>query len=345
MIKMKLFAVYVFMACSGVVSSQEQDNKTVVRLEPDYNPLWIQMGRKFSATCIAESDKDKTVTWTINGAEPKAWGFTVKNSSATLPDGRVRTSSLLTKDTIGFEDFNLEGLLCETEDRVEKYVAVHLFNVQTEHPNITEGEDISLKCAPDQPARVVWSHDDHVISSATERRVLTENNTTLVIQNSRPQDSGLYKCTVLIEAGYDMTMKTPKEQAFVQNIPVSAKPYLLKKVTTRVETLINDTLSLVCPVAAYPPPEVYWLRDDDSPVPRSARNLFAESHGLQDATLTVIDVTKTDLGVYVCVAENSVGKMVKEFHVGLVGGASFGHAHAGLWSVLIGFCVSVLFSM
>lgn len=113
-----------------------------------------------------------------------------------------------------------------------------------------------------------------------------------------------------------------------------------------MELLINETLTVTCPVAAFPSPEVFWLRgEDDSPVQKSSRVMFADYDGVTDATLMISNLTKDDLGVYVCVAENSVGRMKKEFRIGLVGGALSGHAHAGLLSVFIGLCVAVLFMM
>ena len=126
---------------------------------------------------------------------------------------------------------------------------------------------------------------------------------------------------------------------------VSGKPYLQEKTSSTVEILINETLTVTCPVTAFPPPDVFWLREDDSPVQKSTRVMFADYNGVTDATLMISNLTKEDLGVYVCVAENPVGRMKKEFRVGLIGGALSDHAHAGLLSVFIGLCLAALLMM
>lgn len=109
-----------------------------------------------------------------------------------------------------------------------------------------------------------------------------------------------------------------------------------------MDILINETLTVICPVAAFPVPEVFWLREDDSPVQPSSRVVFAPHGGVPAAILKISNLTKEDLGVYVCVAENSVGRMKKEFRVGLDGGALSDHAHAGLMSIFMGLCVALL---
>ena len=56
-----------------------------------------------------------------------------------------------------------------------------------EQPNITEGENVTVRCQPDRtPDRIVWTRNKRVIYK-NHRQTLLNQNQTLVIINSRKQ--------------------------------------------------------------------------------------------------------------------------------------------------------------
>ncbi|XP_076465620.1 lachesin-like [Babylonia areolata] len=300
-------------------------------IQPGYNPFWVLEGTQFSATCVKEAPTRVALMWNVNGMDPqtmKGRGYRIRGTTVRVDSGHVRTSSRLTKELAVSDavDFGPAIVVCETVAESEElkeqiFVSVHLFSVFTEHPNISEGEDVSLKCAPDyEDAKVIWSRDGHVIDNSSRRLVLEDRNRTLIIQKSRSQDAGMYQCSVRIPAG--VKDGEHLEQTFNRNIHVSGKPYLQKETPVQVGSVINGTLTLTCPVAAFPLPEVYWLRGDDSPVLPSSRLAYAAYEGVADAKLTIANLTKQDFGVYNCVAQNSVGRLVKEFKVTVAGARS-----------------------
>ena len=103
-----------------------------IRIEPSYNPFWVQVGTPFSITCIKEAAASIPVVWTVKGGAPEDAGYKTKDTTVSLANGQVRTSSLLTKDNVGLEDIGPAGLLCETDEpedeREELFIGVNLFN-------------------------------------------------------------------------------------------------------------------------------------------------------------------------------------------------------------------------
>ncbi|KAL8625417.1 hypothetical protein ACOMHN_018562 [Nucella lapillus] len=304
-----------------------------LHIKPSYNPFWVLEGTQFSATCVKEDSTRVPLVWNVNGIDPQSMasrGYNIKYSVVRMERNLVRSSSQLTKEmtVADADEFGPAFVVCETvaetEDQKEQmFISVHLFSVFTEHPNITEGEDVSLKCSPDyEDSIVIWSRDGQLIDSGSGRYVLEDQNRTLVIRNSRPQDAGVYQCSMRIPAGLTLDTLEPLQQTFTKNIHVSGKPYLQKDAPSRVDGSVNSSVALTCPVAAFPLPKVYWLRGDDSPVEPSSRVAYANYNGVTGAKLTISSMTKQDFGVYECVAENSVGRLVKEFKVAVAGGSS-----------------------
>ncbi|XP_076444360.1 protein turtle-like [Babylonia areolata] len=348
---------YCFVLCCGLCHvGVVLGTEGPLRMEPSYDPFFVLLGAPFSVTCVKDVTcaqgvtpcvKDggvvgsRSVLWSVNGDPPESWGFASRSGTRTLEGGRVRSFSHLTKDLVSLSDIVPGGLLCHTdvtgEGREEVLVSVNFFNVLLEGPNITEGDDVSLKCAPDIGAKVIWSRDGHVIDNGVGRRLLQDGNRTLVLLDSRPQDSGVYQCRVVVEARYHLHSRETEPQTFVQNISVAGRPYLTEPVTSHISAQLNSTLTLRCPVHGHPVPHVFWLHPGDLPLQPSPRHTYAPYNDVTDAILTMTNVTENDLGIYHCVARNGIGQLSKKFHVGLgVSGALSQHVqHGGRTRVVV----------
>ena len=64
---------------------------------------------------------------------------------------------------------------------------------------------------------------------------------------------------------------------------------------------------------AYPVPEVFWLYADDAPVETSYRISYTSLNNIQNSIIMIKETNAGDVGVYVCVAENALGKFVHKF--------------------------------
>ena len=70
----------------------------------------------------------------------------------------------------------------------------------------------------------------------------------------------------------------------------------------------DDHVELVCLVRGRPNPHVTWSKDGKA---IHLNDHIRQTQSFHRHTLTILAVTKSDFGSYVCVAENSLGKESK----------------------------------
>ncbi|KAK7486784.1 hypothetical protein BaRGS_00021931 [Batillaria attramentaria] len=203
--------------------------------------------------------------------------------------------------------------------------------------NVSEGADVTIGCKAETDSEgqnLTWYRNGMRLANS-DRYTLEANGTRLVIKDSRPEDAGVYTC--------NMTLHTTEKsgQTLLQDVMLNGQPYMTKDVSTTVDILLNETLTITCPVAGYPRPVVFWLRDGDTEVKASDRVTLSSYGDVAGARIMIKNLTSSDLGEYTCAAENSIGRMVKEFQVGPVG-AAVSERVAGLMNVVFGVLVAVL---
>ena len=88
--------------------------------------------------------------------------------------------------------------------------------------------------------------------------------------------------------------------------------------------VVGETLFATCRVIADPPAAFLWFRGDqllnNSNQSRIAVSVLLLSNNMTTSSrLTVANVTSEDVGVYTCVAVNSLGNDSRSFQVNTVG--------------------------
>jgi len=173
------------------------------------------------------------------------------------------------------------------------------------------GGTIEMKCsvqyAQDYP--VVWMKLDEVdrnndlpITSGTTL-ILTDprfnidldkstSTYTLRIEDIQETDGANYQCQVIIAL-------TDKEIAEVPLI-VRRPPIISDNSTRSIVVEEGDSVELKCYASGYPPPEIYWRRQDNAVLPTKT-SIFKGN------VLKFDSVKKEDRGTYYCVASNVVG--------------------------------------
>jgi hypothetical protein len=68
----------------------------------------------------------------------------------------------------------------------------------------------------------------------------------------------------------------------------------------------GQDVELKCLASGYPPPEIYWRRQDNDPLPKNADGV--QSSIVKGNILSIRNVTKDNRGTYYCVATNVVGQ-------------------------------------
>ena len=82
---------------------------------------------------------------------------------------------------------------------------------------------------------------------------------TLKIEDIQETDGAIYQCQVIIAL-------TDKEVADVPLI-VRRPPIISDNSTRSVVAVVNDTIELSCYASGFPPPEIYWRRQDNAVLP------------------------------------------------------------------------------
>lgn len=125
---------------------------------------------------------------------------------------------------------------------------------------------------------------------------------TLVLQNTRPQDSGTYSC-VAVNSITGAEIKMPQRLAIsvADETPRTPPTYLVtfgQKPITRFVVRQGDTAVLECPGVSNPVPKPVWSRPDAAIY---NNRTFVLPYGLQ-----ILQTVPTDRGVYVCRLDNGI---------------------------------------
>merc|ERR1711994_463335 len=175
--------------------------------------------------------------------------------------------------------------------------------------------ECSVQYAQDYP--VIWMKLDEDDGTGNNDLPIT-SGTTLILTNERfnidldkatstyrlrirdiqETDGAIYQCQVLISL-------TDKETAEVPLI-VRRPPIISDNSTRSVVVVEGQDVELKCFASGYPPPEIYWRRQDNDPLPKNADGV--QSSIVKGNILSIRNVTKDNRGTYYCVATNVVGQ-------------------------------------
>ena len=121
----------------------------------------------------------------------------------------------------------------------------------------------------------------------------SDSTYTLRIEDIQETDGAIYQCQVIIAL-------TDKETADVPLI-VRRPPIISDNSTRSVVAYEGQRVELHCYASGYPPPEIYWRRQDNAALPTN-------TSVWKGSDLVFERVTKAHRGTYYCVATNVVGQ-------------------------------------
>uniref|UniRef100_A0A8C9ZPM8 Peroxidasin n=1 Tax=Sander lucioperca TaxID=283035 RepID=A0A8C9ZPM8_SANLU len=118
---------------------------------------------------------------------------------------------------------------------------------------------------------------------------------TLMIQDTRETDQGVYQCMAKNVAG---EVKT--SQVTLRYFGAPSRPsFVIQPQNT--EVLVGESVTLECSATGQPQPRVSWTKGDRTPLPSDARINITPSGGLY-----IQNVDQADGGQYTCFASNNV---------------------------------------
>ncbi|XP_022913132.1 lachesin-like [Onthophagus taurus] len=173
---------------------------------------------------------------------------------------------------------------------------------------VTEKDNVTLTCrARGQPEpRVLWRREDskHILLKETPldvEKVDTFSGSTLNLFHLDRQQMGVYLCI----ASNDVPPAVSKRITLNINFPP-----LVHVVKPIISAPLGGSAKLKCDVESYPKSDNYWMKDREENLLNDSRHHFHEKKIRLRIimTLTIFNVTANDLGIYRCIARNSVGK-------------------------------------
>ncbi|KAM9642204.1 hemicentin-2 [Trichechus inunguis] len=167
--------------------------------------------------------------------------------------------------------------------------------IETGLPDLstTEGSNALLPCTArgsPEPS-ITWEKDGQPVSGA-EGKFTIQPSGELLVKNSESQDAGTYTCTAQNAVG--------RAHRRV-NLTILASPVLTTLPGDR-SLRLGERLWLRCAARGSPTPRIGWTIND-----RLVTEGVSEQHG--GSTLQRVAVTREDSGIYVCWAENTVGRV------------------------------------
>ncbi|XP_077398636.1 neural cell adhesion molecule L1-like protein isoform X12 [Vanacampus margaritifer] len=186
--------------------------------------------------------------------------------------------------------------------------AVHYFDVIVEEPPkwLTEppgsqltviGTDVHIKCSVSgkpQPD-IMWRKNGHIFEDdpLNNKRVLDD---TLVLHNAMPDDSGVYQCEA-----------TNRHGVVLGNINImvmNMAPLILTEDYREYAVIRGEDVTMNCSAFGSPPPTISWAKDETPETIEGERFV-----ALQNGSLQISSAEKKDSSEYICVADNSEGKL------------------------------------
>ncbi|XP_072563615.1 hemicentin-1 [Paramormyrops kingsleyae] len=157
--------------------------------------------------------------------------------------------------------------------------------------SVIQGFQALLPCAAQgsPEPRVTWEKEGVALRAVPGKFTMLRSG-ELIIERAEPADAGMYTCVAVNTAG------TARQQA---HLHVNRRP-AFKELPGDVTLNVGQRLSLSCHAQGTPTPAVMWMANN-SPFPGPSVDEAGRS------SLLIENVTLTDAGTYVCVAENSVG--------------------------------------
>ncbi|XP_047638684.1 peroxidasin homolog isoform X3 [Phacochoerus africanus] len=163
--------------------------------------------------------------------------------------------------------------------------------------DVTLGNTVFFTCRAEGNPKpeIIWLRNNNELSMAADSRLNLLDDGTLMIQNTREADQGVYQCMAKNVAGEAKT-----QGVTLRYFGSPARPaFVIQPQNT--EVLVGESVTLECSATGHPPPRITWTRGDGTPLPVDPRVSITPSGGLY-----IQNVVQEDSGEYTCFAANTV---------------------------------------
>uniref|UniRef100_A0A3B5QTC0 Peroxidasin n=1 Tax=Xiphophorus maculatus TaxID=8083 RepID=A0A3B5QTC0_XIPMA len=163
--------------------------------------------------------------------------------------------------------------------------------------DVTSGNTVYFTCrAEGNPKpQIIWLRNNNALNMRDDNRLNLLEDGTLMIQDTRETDQGVYQCMAKNVAG---EVKTSEVTLRYFGAP-SRPSFVIQPQNT--EVLVGESVTLECSATGQPQPRVTWTKGDRTPLPSDTRINITPSGGLY-----IQNVVREDGGLYTCFASNNV---------------------------------------
>ncbi|XP_047561044.1 hemicentin-1 isoform X2 [Lutra lutra] len=164
---------------------------------------------------------------------------------------------------------------------------------------------ISLYCETNAapPPTLTWYKDGRPLTS-NDRVLILPGGRVLQIPRAKVEDAGRYMCVAVNEAGEDSLQYDVR--VLLPPVIKGANSDLPEEVTV----LVNKSTLMECLSSGNPVPRSSWQKDGQ-PLQEDGHHKFLSNGRI----LQILNTQITDIGRYVCVAENTAGSAKKYFNL------------------------------
>ena len=301
--------MYTCMARTAKDQTSASGRLTVLSEPPAFTStardIRVLEGRTADLICQASGIPAPRIQWSFGGKVLASRGGVLSLSSIS-PDregGYVCTAT------------NLYGSIDETVN-VQVIKGVRKEN-QNLVPDIVKNikDTISMPCdfkvdqRVEKETRVIWLKDNAELTFSSRGRFEIQANKSLLVKNIELADAGQYSCKVI----------TPLQEVESKiSLIVSGESPEILNAFDKVAIHEGDTLSLNCMARGVPPPNIEWLLKDR---PVSSQYLYpieTANAEFKETRVVIKKATKSQEGMYQCIARNNVGTVVKNSHVKII---------------------------
>ncbi|XP_077587554.1 peroxidasin [Stigmatopora nigra] len=191
----------------------------------------------------------------------------------------------------------LQGRSVATLTAEELSCEVPRITSQPQDVDVISGNTVYFTCrAEGNPKpQIIWLRNNNALNMRDDSRLNLLEDGTLMIQNTRETDQGVYQCMAKNVAG---EVKTSEVTLRYFGAP-SRPSFVIQPQNT--EVLVGESVTLECSATGQPQPRISWTKADLTPIPNDARINTTPSGGLY-----IQNVVQADGGQYTCFASNNV---------------------------------------
>uniref|UniRef100_A0A0N5BC31 Roundabout homolog 2 n=1 Tax=Strongyloides papillosus TaxID=174720 RepID=A0A0N5BC31_STREA len=171
------------------------------------------------------------------------------------------------------------------------------FKTRPRNVNVVIGSRAIMECSPPKgfpEPEIYWKKENKEIKPQEDSRITVHPHGNLIIENVQKSDAGNYQCVALNAAG--------TRESNQAKLSVHAKPSFIVPPRDRTAE-IGSSVFFDCQASGDPMPSITFKKSGEA-MPVGRAYIHPNNKGL-----TIQNVQLNDTGEYICIAENSAGRI------------------------------------